>query len=579
MTSNILLDRDKDLALQKSSRLARLPPELHLIIAMRSDSDETLFALIRTCKWLFGVYGDALYKRNIRHDNGSAVFKISRNGEVAAFQHLERVAASMKEGLPALNRVQFRSLQGQIFIGSSLEDRSLCPFPAENSFTALHWAAAGGHSGAVQWLIAKGAEYGVLGRSLEERFMPMLMGRRGIRSAFIGCISKSCTPLFIAVCAGHLEASRRLLDAGSTLDAYPDQDSEVTILDVAIIYGHVDLIRHLVQNGHYNPARGYLYTAVASKERTKSLRCLAGLGHEIFEVLRFLIVTEYSDAISEVLAMLQDSGMGLDLNRADACDPSRNQATALLLTCITRCKIYKEKRKDFTRVVRFLISKGADVNYQVQARHPRRGGAIHLLESALLLENDNGALVQDLIEGGARVRRPSGEQSLIDIYVQALYLGSELRHDFRMTRAHGSQTLAGIPSRPCIAVYKVKLILDHGACLTRHKSYGLLQLELVYRLATSKSHARMGPRAAELSLLQVLVDSGTSREPDARIDSISSPSYLFRALVGRHYDVARIFLRRGGTCFGVSDRMTYVYERYDQMPDDLRNQIDGAYFL
>lgn len=74
---------------------------------MESDSDETVFAILRTCKKLFGVYRDLLYERNIRHGNGSAVFKIARCGEVAAFEHLERIAKTMEEGLPGLNRVEF----------------------------------------------------------------------------------------------------------------------------------------------------------------------------------------------------------------------------------------------------------------------------------------------------------------------------------------------------------------------------------------------------------------------------------------------------------------------------------------
>ncbi|KAK7942534.1 ankyrin repeat-containing protein [Apiospora aurea] len=184
MQNIISFDPDKGIHPQTASPLVRLPPEMHVAIAMECDSDEVIFALLRTFKVLYGVYRVLLYERNIRHDEGSALFKIARNGEVAAFEHLERVAKTMKEGLPALNRVEFTSRTDQRFTKGSPSNSGSSPFKLGNAFAPLHWAAAGGHSDAVQWLITRGALCKIHGASKEDKFTPYLKIKQDITSLF-----------------------------------------------------------------------------------------------------------------------------------------------------------------------------------------------------------------------------------------------------------------------------------------------------------------------------------------------------------------------------------------------------------
>ncbi|KAK7932618.1 hypothetical protein PG985_003330 [Apiospora marii] len=360
--SCVFFDADQGLDPQNASALARLPSEIHLGIAMESDSDETVFAVLRTCKKLFGIYRDLLYERNIRHDNGSAVFKIARNGEVAAFEHLERTAKTMDEGLPGLSRVQFVSSEGRTFTGNSFADRPSCPFTPEFSFTPLHWAAAAGHSGTVQWLLTKGAECNALGKSSAARFHPISAPRFFDWHHLFEPTREPCTPLHVAVCTGDVGIIISLLGAGSVLNVDDPAGKFPEILKIALVYGHVDLIRYVVQNDYASPTNEHLRSAADSPMCTTSLRCLAELGCDIVDGLKVLIRNAEHD--TEAMEMLQDPTIRPDLSRPVDTDPPTNQATSFLYDCTARWKVDTANLESFRRLVVFLITSGADVNYR-----------------------------------------------------------------------------------------------------------------------------------------------------------------------------------------------------------------------
>ncbi|KAK8045476.1 hypothetical protein PG993_005500 [Apiospora rasikravindrae] len=545
MQNIISSDRGKGIDPQAASALARLPQEIHLAIAMASDSDESIFALLGTCKLLFNAYRDLLYERNIRHDDGSAVFKIARSGEVAAFEHLERVAKTMKEGFPDLDRVQFRSFDGRTLIAGSLYYSTSLHFTLDNSFTPLHWAAAGGHSGAVQWLITKGADCKALGKSTDDTFVPQLNVRQKGILAVPEPRHAPCTPLWIAVCAGHLETSRHLLAADPGAFDYKRRTSDPKILDAAVIYGHVNIIRFLVHNGYACPTDTTLKYAVHSASPRASLRCLAELGEDIFVALDQIIINPFDDI--GALSFMRDPTMRVDLGRRDNKDPSTNQGTSLLVASLTRGWAFAQKSDELRDLVVFLIQSGADVNCQSHR--------------------------------WLRKSTSKGEKSLVSSYLEELRESSGQIEDFATIRDNGS----------CAAVYKLELLLKHGAVLD--KDCGFHPLEDAYHIATSKVWSCNA--AGELSFIKALVDNGVTREPaggEYRTRSYLYKkhkgsaygmhySFLFRALTSGHYDIARIFIERGGTCFGVHDRMEDIDQHYARMPEDIREWIDAAYFL
>ncbi|KAK8084383.1 ankyrin repeat-containing protein [Apiospora hydei] len=558
MQNCVTFNRDKGIDPQTASPLVRLPPEIHLTIAMESDSDEAIFALLRTCKTLYGVYRDLLYERNIRHDDGSAVFKIARNGQVAAFENLERVAKTMEEGMPALNRVQFISPEGQTVIGSSLSDSASCPFIPENSFTPLHWAAAGG--------IRTPSN----GSSPRERLARL-----------------SANHWKTTVCAGHVEASRRLLLAEPSAFDYPQKEFNPTMFDVAVIYGHVYMIRFLIQSGHPCLTINTLEYAALSKSIRTSLRCLAALGQDIFMALDKFIRVQFPDI--EAMQLIQDPAMRIDLGRPAPNDPSTNQATALLAVALSRGWVVAEKRDELRQLVIFLIQSGADVNYHSTTLLGGWHGTC-VLEAALYINYEDGSVAEELVNRGARVHRGDGEESLAILYLSRMRRDPDRVRDFDIIRADGS----------CAAVHKLELLLKHGAVLDQN--CGFQPLEDAYLIATTGQWSYNA--AGELSFLKVLVKNGVTRDPAGGNYQPHSYSYLFniifqrhtnrdymvppynmdhsflyRALTSGHYDIARVFIERGGTCFGVHDRMEDIDGHHDQMPKDIREWIDSIYFL
>ncbi|KAK7992695.1 hypothetical protein PG988_001489 [Apiospora saccharicola] len=531
---------------------------------MEADSDETVYAILRACKNLFGVYRDLMYERNIRHDNGSAVFKIARNGVVAAFEHLERIAKTMDEGLPGLSRVQFVSSEGGRFIGSSLADRSSCPFTPEFSFTPLHWAAAAGHLGTVQWLLTKGADCNALGKSSAGKFQPGAIIRLFDWGYPAEQTRKPCTPLHVAVCTGNVETSISLLGAGSVLSVNDPTGNLPEILGIAVIYGHVDLIRYVVQSNYASPTSDYLRFAAESPACATSLRCLAELGCDIIEGLDHLIsVGEYDN---KAIEMLEDPTICLDLSRVNTRCPSTNQATALLMACTNRMKVETESREDFRKLVVLLLESGADVNFHITGSWTKR---LCLLECAVTLENDNGFFVEELIKRGAQIWKPCGDR-VIARYLQSLDIFTGRHNDLETNRANGS----------CVAVYKLELLRKHGARVPKNSIHQDF-LESMYNLAIWCEDGQVPPRANTISLLRFLVNNGIIREPtDARSTWKYNPhSFLFGALTGCHYDIARIFIERGGTCFDAWESMEDIDRCYNQMPQDIRRWMDTVYFL
>ncbi|KAK8018886.1 ankyrin repeat-containing protein [Apiospora marii] len=554
----IFFDGDQGIDPQNSSALVQLPPEIHLGIAMESDSDETVFAMLRTCKKLFGVYRDLLYERNIRHDNGSAVFKIARNGEVAAFEHLERTAKTMDEGLPGLSRVQFVSSEGRTFTGNSFADRPSFPFTPEFSFTPLHWAAAAGHSGTVQWLLTKRAECNALGKSSANRFNPISTTRYFDWHHLCEQTREPCTPLHVAVCTGDVGIIISLLGAGSVLNVDDPAGKLPEILKIALIYGHVDLIRYVVQNNYAIPDHDHLRYAAGSPMCITSLRCLAELGCNIIHGLKVLIRNGEHD--TEAMEMLQDPTIRLDLSRPVDTDPPTNQATSFLYDCMARWEVDTANLESFRRLVVFLIKSGADVNYR--ASNP--GGNDDSFVRRSLLYNDNGCILQELLENGAHLRTLPDEWDIVNWYLQQM--------SDQPVRGHCNMNDDG----SCGAAHKLRILFEHGA--VTYTCPGFPPLEFVYMCYTKKLIDPVGL----LPVMKLLVDNGVSRDPVAvpLFTNHRRPhSFLFRALTAGHYDIAHILIERGGTCFDTQDPMEGIDECYNQVPEDIRQWIDAAYFL
>lgn len=120
--------------------------------------------------------------------------------EAAAFGDLDRLTASL-QGDPSA-------------VGSRSGD----------GFTALHFAAFFGQTGAVELLLARGAE-------VDARGAGWMIG----------------TPLHSAVSGGHLDAALRLLDAGADPDARQSQG--FTPLHAAAEHGDAALVRLLLTRG------------------------------------------------------------------------------------------------------------------------------------------------------------------------------------------------------------------------------------------------------------------------------------------------------------------------------------------
>lgn len=567
----VSFDKCQGIDAQSASTLAQLPPEIHLGIAMEIDSDETVFAMLRTCKKFFRPYRDYLYERNIRHDNGSLVLKIARSNEVAAFEHLERIAKTMDEGLPGLNRVQFVSSEGRTFIGSSFADRTSCPFKPVVSFTPLHWAAARGHSDTVQWLLNKGAECNALGQTWKDRFrhisrMSRLRGWNH-RTAPTG---DPCTPLLVAVSGGHLDTSIRLLRAGSVINVDNHGANSRDILKTALIYGHVDLIRYLVvQRGYSSQMSDHVRVAADSQMCTTSLRCLAELGCHIFDGLKRLIRFRRHDA--QVLEILHDPAVHLNSSRADDSHPSTNEATALLAVCLNRYELEISTIEASRKLMVFLIESGADVNSPAKDSWHR---PCYFLDRALALGNDHGFIAKELIDRGAQVQSPSGELSFVDKYLKGMVLDNRLPHEVAVTRADGSS----------VAVYKLELLMKHGGGIPRRTINGLDLLESIFQFATSVFNRNYITTDVVLinyaTLLKLLLDSGISSEPSGSLNRAHNPrSYLYRALNGRHYEIARVFIQQGGTAFCDRDPIQTIFRHYNEMPEDIRQWIRAADLL
>lgn len=307
-------------------------------------------------------------------------------------------------------------------------------------------------------------------------------------------------------------------------------EGSLTILDIAVTYGHVHLIRYLVQNGYTSPTKSHLYYAAASQMCMTSLKCLAELGEDISLSLRSHIINQYSD--SEALNILQDPAMRLDLSHADDCDSSTNRATGLLTACMSRTQLRTENRESFRQLVISLIESGADINYYIRYAYHRMG---YLLECALTIGNDDGSVVEELINRGAQVQRPSGKPSLIDMYLGTMIVESHLHNDLKPTRSDDS----------CVAVYKLELLLKHGAGIWLFSktmdNYPIHLLEYIYMITTGHFKPQEPSPPHLLSLMKLLVNNGVSRDPVSNYFDHHNPfhSFLFRALTDGYYDIAR----------------------------------------
>ncbi|KAK8013895.1 hypothetical protein PG990_007191 [Apiospora arundinis] len=441
---------------QNGSTFARFPAEIHLLIAMKCTSDEAVFALLKTCKMLSGVYRDLLYERNIRYDEGSALFKIARNGEVAAFGHLERIAGTMDEGMPDLNRLQLEVEGGPKYIGTLDTSRD----EPVHAFTALHWAASKGHSEAAQWLIDRNADCDALGGSKykEESFHEMVRGVRPFRSLLPPEIVDYYnhgrgTPLCFAVYGGHLETCRRLCAAGAKTFSQPRPRATLTALHLAVISGHVDIIREFVDNEVANPRKkdrrawrvgSAIQWAALSKQSRRSIRCFFELGEDIIPALDWLLALQLPSEVNWVL-----NSINIDLRDSTLEDRSTNQATAILTSCMRHAEDIDcaEEWGSLLELVMSLIRSGADVNYT-----SRLAPRTWFLKSALLETQDDGSITQLLLENGAEVSRlHEGERSVFVMYLKGLLdtMGLsdfEKRHD-------------GL----YVAEFKMDLLLKYGA--------------------------------------------------------------------------------------------------------------------
>ncbi|KAK7942540.1 uncharacterized protein PG986_011653 [Apiospora aurea] len=184
------------------------------------------------------------------------------------------------------------------------------------------------------------------------------------------------------------------------------------------------------------------------------------------------------------------------------------------------------------------------------------------------------------LERGAQVQSSDDEESLVNFYLKEISTTPARLGDFETIRADGS----------CAALHKLELLLEHGAVLD--KGDGFHPLEGPYEIATSDLWYRDQPDM--IPFMKVLVNNGATSEPVSgkykrsfrhlhrRVAGEGDKlhhSFLFRALTSGHYNIARIFIERGGTCFGVHDRMEDIDRHDDQMPEDIREWIDAVYFL
>jgi ankyrin repeat protein len=131
--------------------------------------------------------------------------------------------------------------------------------------TALMWAAARGHVAVLRALIAGGAHIGV------RATVPAPAFKGGSRQVNVNdkTVVDSLTALLFAVRAGHIDATRVLLDAGADVnESGPDGTSALTI---AAINAHWELAALLLDRGADPNASAQGWTPLHQVARTRTL--------------------------------------------------------------------------------------------------------------------------------------------------------------------------------------------------------------------------------------------------------------------------------------------------------------------
>jgi len=288
------------------------------------------------------------------------------------------------------------------------------------------------------------------------------------------------------------------------------------------------------------------------------------MGEDILPALDWLL---YQDLPDEVMTIVQDPTMGIDLNCPATNDTSTNKATELLARWMGRSR---DSWKPFRQLLLMLIRSGADVNYfGPLTKHT------YFLGNALLELNDDGAISQILVEHGADICSSSGvEGSVLSMYLK----GSEHSHSCYFHNDEGKMRTKDLS----VAEFKLDLLLKHGADPNKKTAKtGKYPLDYAYELMhhhSSMARYRPACMRAEtstassiyLSLVKKLIEHGANT-------TNSDQSWIFRTLLAGEYDIARMFIERGGTCFGVRDKMEMLECR--KFPQDIRLWFDTVYFL
>ena len=131
--------------------------------------------------------------------------------------------------------------------------------------TALMWAAAHGGDAAVETLIGAGADVHAVSHGPVQRVTGLDIYARPSRG---GARLDEFTALLFAIQAGHIDASRSLIERGANIhDTTPDGTSALVL---AIANGHYELAAFLVDNGADPDAADQGWTALVQVVRTRN---------------------------------------------------------------------------------------------------------------------------------------------------------------------------------------------------------------------------------------------------------------------------------------------------------------------
>lgn len=228
----------------------KLPMELLGTIASLCDYPRDLAAWARTSRRWNTIVGHILYETSAASfwKYFSIVFWAAEQGRTNTLRHLASIRAS-----DGSIRVSFdfywsipvtdirRSPQRQAFI-YPVEGKGLQTYPEH--WTPLHVAAHCGHRDTVRFLLDQGVD---IDASIDAYFLGLRFSPAFSWKGYCGRGDSACAPLHLAIVAGHVDTVRFLLQRGADIcvKAHDDPRPPLTALHLAAMHGLPSIVKIL----------------------------------------------------------------------------------------------------------------------------------------------------------------------------------------------------------------------------------------------------------------------------------------------------------------------------------------------